>query len=63
MVDKEKAELSIMFDALSNDYEKLQISKSHVQKLLDNVNEEKKMLELDLQCIMKDKDITELNLR
>lgn len=62
-VDKEKAELNLMMDMMTGDYEKLQASKSNLQKITDNLNEEKKMLELDLQCVMKDKEITEMNLR
>lgn len=63
LADREKAELNLLIDSLNSDYEKLQSSKSHVQKISDALNEEKKLLEIDLQRVLKDKDITELNLR
>lgn len=63
IVDKEKVELNLMVEALSIDFEKSQTAKSHVQKLYDALLEEKKMLDLDLQCARKDKEITEMNLR
>lgn len=62
-VDKEKVELNLMVEALSIDLEKSQIAKSHLQKMYDALLEEKKMLDLDLQCARKDKEITEMNLR
>lgn len=62
-VDKEKVELNLMIETLSIDLEKSQTAKSHLQKLYDVLMEEKKMLDLDLQCARKDKDITEMNLR
>lgn len=62
-VDKEKVELSLMIETLSIDFEKSQTAKSHLQKLYDALVEEKKMLELDLACVRKDKEITEMNLR
>lgn len=62
-VDKEKVELNLMIETLSIDLEKSQTAKSHLQKLYDVLLEEKKMLDLDLQCARKDKEITEMNLR
>lgn len=62
-VDKEKVELSLMVEALSIDLEKSQTAKSQLQKFYDVLFEEKKMLDLDLQCARKDKEITEMNLR
>lgn len=62
-VDKEKVELNLMVEALSMDLEKSQNAKSHLQKMYDILLEEKKMLDLDLQCVRKDKEITEMNLR
>lgn len=61
--DREKAELNLMVDGISGDYEKLQNSRSNIQRMADSLSEEKKMLEIDLQRVLKDKDITELNLR
>lgn len=63
LADREKAELNLMVDGISGDYEKLQNSRSNIQRVADSLSEEKKMLEIDLQRVMKDKDITELNLR
>lgn len=63
LVDKAKVELNLMFETLSSDYEKSQTSKSHLQKMYDMLLEEKQMLDLDLQCARKDKEITEMNLR
>lgn len=63
LVEKEKVELNLMVETLSSDLEKSQTAKSHVQKMYDILLEEKKMLDLDLQCARKDKEITEMNLR
>lgn len=63
MIDKEKMDLNLMIETLSGDYEKSQSGKNNLQKLFDSLIEEKKMLDLDLQCVKKDKDITEMNLR
>lgn len=63
LADREKAELNLMVDGISGDYEKLQNSRSNVQRIADSLSEEKRMLEIDLQRVLKDKDITELNLR
>lgn len=62
-VDKEKVELNLAVETLSIDFEKSQTAKSHLQKMYDILMEEKKMLDLDLQCARKDKEITEMNLR
>lgn len=63
IVDKEKVELNLMIETLSIDMEKSQTAKSHLQKLYDVLLEEKKLLDIDLQGIRKDKEITEMNLR
>lgn len=63
LVDKAKVELNLMLETLSSDYEKSQSSKSQLQKIYDMLMEEKQMLELDLQCARKDREITEMNLR
>lgn len=63
LVDKAKVELNLMLETLSSDYEKSQSSKSQLQKMYDMLMEEKQMLELDLQCARKDREITEMNLR
>lgn len=62
-VDKTKVELHLMLETLNADFEKSQSAKSHLQKMYDILSEEKQMLELDLQCARKDKEITEMNLR
>lgn len=62
-VDKEKVDLNLTLESLSIDLEKSQTAKGHLQKLYDILLEEKKMLDLDLQCVRKDKEITEMNLR
>lgn len=63
LADREKAELNLLVDGISGDYEKLQNARSNIQRIADSLSEEKKMLEIDLQRVLKDKDITELNLR
>lgn len=50
-------------DSLNCDYEKLQNHNCKMQKLIDSLDEEKKILELEMQRTMKDKDILEMNLR
>lgn len=52
-----------MIDSINSDLEKSQAAKSNIQKMFDALIEEKKMLELDLQCVKKDKDLTEMTLR
>lgn len=62
-VERGKAELNGMVDSLNLDYEKLQNANSKLQKYADSLDEEKKFLELELQRVSKDKDITEMSLR
>lgn len=63
LADREKAELNLMVDGISGDYEKLQNSRSNIQRVADSLSEEKRLLQIDLQRVLKDKEITELNLR
>lgn len=63
LVDKAHAELKLLFETINCDLDKSQTAKGHLQKLYDILMEEKQMLELDLQCARKDKEITEMNLR
>ncbi|XP_059612125.1 rootletin isoform X1 [Phlebotomus argentipes] len=62
-MERGKAELNSMVDSLNCDYEKLQNHTSKMQKLIDSLDEEKKILELEMQRSMKDKEILEMNLR
>lgn len=48
---------------MNTDYEKLQNVNSKLQKMYDSLEEEKKMLEGELQRVKKDKDIQEMTLR
>lgn len=48
---------------MNTDYEKLQNVNCKLQKMYDSLEEEKKMLEGELQRVQKDKDIQEMNLR
>lgn len=61
--ERGKAELNTIVDGLNGDYEKLQNTNSKLQKYADSLDEEKKLLELEMQRVLKDKDITEMNLR
>lgn len=61
--ERGKAELSSIVDGLNTDYEKLQNANSKIQKLADSIDEEKKFLELELQRVVKDKEIIEISLR
>lgn len=61
--ERGKAELNTIVDGLNSDYEKLQNANSKLQKYADSLDEEKKLLELELQRVVKDKEITEMNLR
>lgn len=61
--ERGKAELSSIVDGLNTDYEKLQNSNSKIQKFADSLDEEKKFLELELQRVVKDKEIIEISLR
>lgn len=63
LVDKAKVELNLMLETLNGDFEKLQTAKSHLEKKYDILFEEKQILELDVQCARKDKEITEMNWR
>ncbi|KAL9897900.1 ciliary rootlet coiled-coil, rootletin isoform 1-T1 [Glossina fuscipes fuscipes] len=58
-----KAELNNAFENLSTDYEKLQFNYGKLQKKIDSLEEDKKAVELEIQRILKDKNITEMNLR
>ncbi|XP_034661483.1 rootletin [Drosophila subobscura] len=58
-----RADLNNAFDSLSGEYEKLQLNYGKLQKRLDSMDEDKKAVELEIQRILKDKNITELNLR
>lgn len=51
------------FENLSVDFEKLQFNYGKLQKKIDALEDDKKALELEIQRILKDKNITELNLR
>lgn len=51
------------FENLSADFEKLQFNYGKLQKKIDALEEDKKAVELEIQRILKDKNITELNLR
>lgn len=62
-VERGKADLTSMMDSLNSDYEKLQNANSKLQKYADSLDEEKKFLELEMQRVLKDKEITEMNLR
>lgn len=63
LVDKEKVELNLQLESLNNDLDKTQGARSNLQKLFDTLVEEKKILEMDLQSVRKDKDIIEMSLR
>ncbi|XP_058981503.1 rootletin-like, partial [Musca domestica] len=58
-----KAEINNAFENLSADFEKLQFNYGKLQKKIDALEEDKKAVELEIQRILKDKNITELNLR
>ncbi|XP_016981444.1 rootletin [Drosophila rhopaloa] len=58
-----RADINSAFENLSGDYEKLQLSYGKLQKRIDSMEEDKKAVELEIQRILKDKNITELNLR
>ncbi|XP_032593531.1 rootletin isoform X2 [Drosophila grimshawi] len=51
------------FEGLSGEFEKLQLNCGKLQKRIDSMEEDKKAVELEIQRILKDKNITELNLR
>ncbi|XP_060648452.1 rootletin isoform X2 [Drosophila nasuta] len=58
-----RADLNNAFENLSGDFEKLQLNYGKLQKRIDSMEEDKKAVELEIQRILKDKNITELNLR
>ncbi|XP_017113635.1 rootletin [Drosophila elegans] len=58
-----RADINSAFESLSTDYEKLQLNCGKLQKRIDSMEEDKKAVELEIQRILKDKNITELNLR
>lgn len=58
-----KFDFIFQVDSLNTDYEKLQNVNSKLQKMYDSLEEEKKMLESELQRVQKDKDIQEMSLR
>ncbi|EDW24431.1 GL23404 [Drosophila persimilis] len=58
-----RADINNAFESLSGEYEKLQLNYGKLQKRLDSMEEDKKAVELEIQRILKDKNITELNLR
>ncbi|XP_020817454.1 rootletin isoform X1 [Drosophila serrata] len=58
-----RADINSAFENLSGDYEKLQLQNGKLQKRIDSMEEDKKAVELEIQRILKDKNITELNLR
>ncbi|XP_017084108.2 rootletin [Drosophila eugracilis] len=58
-----RADINSAFENLSGDYEKLQLNCGKLQKRIDSMEEDKKAVELEIQRILKDKNITELNLR
>lgn len=62
-VERAKAELGAVLDGLNGDYEKLQNTNSRLQKALDGLEDEKKFGELEMQRILKDKDMMEMSLR
>ncbi|XP_070063358.1 rootletin isoform X2 [Drosophila virilis] len=55
--------LEFRFENLSGDFEKLQLNYGKLQKRIDSMEEDKKAVELEIQRILKDKNITEMNLR
>ncbi|KAH8276985.1 hypothetical protein KR026_003142 [Drosophila bipectinata] len=58
-----RADINNAFENLSGEYEKLQLNCGKLQKRIDSMEEDKKAVELEIQRILKDKNITELNLR
>ncbi|XP_030369241.1 rootletin [Scaptodrosophila lebanonensis] len=58
-----RADLNNAFENLSSEFEKLQLNYGKLQKRIDSLEEDKKAVELEIQRILKDKNITELNLR
>lgn len=62
-VERAKAEMAAVLDSVNGDYQRLQDANSKLQRALDATEEEKKLGELELQRVQKDKDLTEMSLR
>lgn len=62
-VERAKSELGAVLDQLNGDYEKLQNANSRLQKTTDGLDDEKKLGELEMQRVLKDKDMIEMGLR
>ncbi|XP_077281306.1 ciliary rootlet coiled-coil, rootletin isoform X2 [Temnothorax americanus] len=62
-LDKNKMELNSTMEALRNNYEKLQKTNNKLQKLCDNLEDEKMYLQNELGRISEDVDLKELSLR
>ncbi|EDW81196.1 uncharacterized protein Dwil_GK11156 [Drosophila willistoni] len=58
-----RADLNNAYENLSGEFDKLQLNYGKLQKRIDSMEEDKKAVELEIQRILKDKNITELNLR
>ncbi|XP_067617480.1 rootletin isoform X1 [Eurosta solidaginis] len=58
-----RLDLNSAFDNLSSDLEKLQLKNGKLQKRIDLLEDDKKAVELEIQRILKDKNIIEMNLR
>lgn len=62
-VERAKSELGAVLDQLNGDYEKLQNANSRLQKQADGLDDEQKLGELEMQRVLKDKDMVEMSLR
>lgn len=62
-LERNKSEINAIVDNLNSDYEKLQNCNNKLHKISDSLEDEKKYVELELQRVLKDKDILEMNLR
>uniref|UniRef100_A0A0K8UUX9 Rootletin n=1 Tax=Bactrocera latifrons TaxID=174628 RepID=A0A0K8UUX9_BACLA len=58
-----RLDLNSAFENLSVDFERLQIKNGKLQKKIDLLEDDKKAVELEIQRILKDKNILEMNLR
>ncbi|XP_017465637.1 PREDICTED: rootletin isoform X1 [Rhagoletis zephyria] len=58
-----RLDLNSAFENLSGDFEKLQLKYGKLQKKIDLLEDDKKAVELEIQRILKDKNIIEMNLR
>lgn len=63
LIEKDKAELKLVVDNVTSECEQLQAAKGNLQKAIDQLTEEKKLLGIDVQCSVKDKEMMEMNLR